>query len=416
MHGLPARDLSRHSAEGSDRSRPDSGVVVPMRQQVRVYEHTGEFLRDQQPRVPVYLFCPEYLKRQAETFLGGFGGLVSYAVKANPHPLVLEALSESGVRAFDVASPREIHLAQALGIGVQVHYNNPVKCPRDIAAAFEDLAVRSFALDDRLELDKLRTCVDAGAGVELSVRYRLDGGSAWYDFGSKFGATPRDAAELLRMVATAGFEPSLAFHPGSQCSDPSSYARHIQAAAEIAREANVTIHRLNVGGGFPVPYRDCEVPALQRFFTTIDAAVSDAFGSSPPALVCEPGRAIAAPTTSLVCRVTHRRANGNLFLNDGIYGGLMEQLLVPLRSPVRAWREGELLAGRTREVTVFGPTCDCADRLPHPIPLPRDIQTGDWVEFGMAGAYGSATATGFNGFRSDTYVQVRRGFPLDTDS
>jgi ornithine decarboxylase len=285
---------------------------------------------------------------------------------------------------------------------VQVHYNNPIKSYDDIATAYGGLGVRSFALDDCMELAKLRGAVARAGDVEASVRFRLSEANAWYDFGTKFGATPREAITLLRWVAAAGFKPSLAFHPGSQCSDPGSYARHIETAGEIAREARVRIHRLNVGGGFPVSYRDCH------------QAVEATFGADRPALLCEPGRAMAAPTTSLLVRVIHRRANGCLFLNDGIYGGLMEQLLVPLRPPARAWRDGEILDGPRTEFTVFGPTCDSADRLPEPVPLPEDMERGDWIEFGMAGAYGSATATRFNGFRSERYVQVRRGFPTAT--
>ena len=44
------------------------------------------------------------------------------------------------------------------------------------------------------------------------------------------------------------------------------------------------------------------------------------------------------------------------------------------------------------------------------MPLPDEIDSGDWVEFGLLGAYGSATATRFNGFRSEHYVEVEDGF------
>lgn len=45
-----------------------------------------------------------------------------------------------------------------------------------------------------------------------------------------------------------------------------------------------------------------------------------------------------------------------------------------------------------------------------PVPLPECLAAGDWLEFGLAGAYGSATATRFNGFRSDQYLHVRCAF------
>ena len=38
--------------------------------------------------------------------------------------------------------------------------------------------------------------------------------------------------------------------------------------------------------------------------------------------------------------------------------------------------------------------------------LPEELRTGDYIEFGLQGAYGSATTTSFNGFSSCTYVNV----------
>ena len=49
-------------------------------------------------------------------------------------------------------------------------------------------------------------------------------------------------------------------------------------------------------------------------------------------------------------------------------------------------------------LSFYGPTCDDADYMKGPFLLPADIQSGDYIEIGMLGAYGSAMKTGFNGF------------------
>ena len=41
-----------------------------------------------------------------------------------------------------------------------------------------------------------------------------------------------------------------------------------------------------------------------------------------------------------------------------------------------------------------------------PFMLPGDVQVGDYIEIGMLGAYGAAMRTGFNGFTSETVVEV----------
>ena len=55
---------------------------------------------------------------------------------------------------------------------------------------------------------------------------------------------------------------------------------------------------------------------------------------------------------------------------------------------------------------VYGPTCDTLDRLPHLITLPTDIQLGDYIEFGLMGAYTNANRTEFNGFFPNDFVEI----------
>ena len=62
-------------------------------------------------------------------------------------------------------------------------------------------------------------------------------------------------------------------------------------------------------------------------------------------------------------------------------------------------------------MTVFGPTCDSLDKLPKPVPLPSDIQEGDWIEIGTMGAYSNCVRTAFNGFYPDTFVSITDGVP-----
>ena len=47
---------------------------------------------------------------------------------------------------------------------------------------------------------------------------------------------------------------------------------------------------------------------------------------------------------------------------------------------------------------VFGPTCDSIDRLPDALPLPGDMEEGDYVLFDGMGAYSRSLTTRFNGY------------------
>ena len=125
-------------------------------------------------------------------------------------------------------------------------------------------------------------------------------------------------------------------------------------------------------------------------------------------MLSEPGRALVAEGVSLVTQVILRR-NDELFINDGIYGSLSEPGASDgkVHFPVRALRSDRREFGNeTRPFKLFGPTCDGADALPVPFELPADIQIGDWIEFGMLGAYSLANRTSFNGFYPETMVEI----------
>ncbi len=344
------------------------------------------------PDEPVFLFHPGRVMEVAREFLTGFPGLVTYAVKANPAPEMIRVLHAAGITAFDVASPAEMALVRAEAPGAILHYHNPVRSAAEIVAGLEAGCV-SWSVDRMAELEKL---AGLPRGTEIAVRLKLPVAGAAYDFGAKFGATPEQAVQLLRRVEALGFTPSITFHPGTQCTSPAPWGRYINEAAAVARSAGVTLHRLNVGGGFPA-HRDTGKPDLQAIFDTIREAAQGAF-DSPPELVCEPGRALAAEALTLATRVkgVHDEA---VFLNDGVYGGLAEWRDIAPMDRVRAIsRSGAPLTGAQTRRVVFGPTCDSIDRLPELLPLPCDLAEGDYLLFEGMGAYSRALVTGFNGY------------------
>jgi len=212
-------------------------------------------------------------------------------------------------------------------------------------------------------------------------------------------------------VSAAGYRCGLTFHPGSQSTDAGAYREYIEKAAENVKAAGVAIVSLNVGGGFPSRYLGESLPDLQDYFSAIGDAFDSAFGGTETTLISEPGRCLVDSCISLLCQVKHRRDDHTVFINDGVYGGFMEQLFSPIVHPVRAFRGAEALTGDCAPFTVWGPTCDSIDILAHKPMLPEDVAEGDWIEFGLMGGYGSSTATEFNGFTSNRYVFVDEGFP-----
>ena len=362
-----------------------------------------EYLQAISPHHPVHFFCPRQLSATVTAFQRGFPGMVTFAVKANPMTRVLRHLIKSGLPGFDVASVAEITAICRETTTAALHYNNPVRDPVEIAAALR-AGVRSFAVDAPEELAKLRAA-GAPATTEVSVRFKLPMRAAAYDFGTKFGAPPAMAEDLLRAVATAGFRPSLTFHTGTQCTDPGAFARHIATAARISAQSGVVVDRLNVGGGFPSA-RQGPV-ALDRYFQAIRDAVA-AFPGPGPDLLCEPGRGMVADAFALAARVKARRGVATVFLNDGIYGSLSEFPSIGLPRYQVLSSDGPARTGPAQDFRIFGPTCDALDVLPGVSPLPVDVADGDYILFQSMGAYVAGVSTRFNGYGDRQQVTVTR--------
>lgn len=358
------------------------------------------YLARERPDDPVFFFCPMRLGQVAARFLDGFPGLVTYAVKANPSPEMIDGLVAQGLRSFDVASPAEMALVRAHCPDAALHYHNPVRSGSEIAEGLAQGCI-SWSVDRLSELEKLS---GLPVGTEIAVRLKLPVAGAAYDFGAKFGAEPAGAVALLKRVAEMSLTPSLTFHPGTQCHSGAAWERYIDASAEVARQAGVRLHRLNVGGGFPSDRGDGS-PDLEAIFAAIARAVEAHFEEAPQ-LVCEPGRALSAEAFMLALRVKAVERDA-VFLNDGIYGGMAEWRDMGSMQRLRVVSalglpRGEEVAPRI----VFGPTCDSIDRLPDPLPLPVTLAEGDYLVFEGMGAYSRSLVTGFNGYGAKRVVRM----------
>ncbi len=351
------------------------------------------YVKSEKPDDPVHFFHPRHLDHAVKTFQTGFGGMLTYAVKANPDPLVIARMVELGIQGFDVASPAEMALVRSVSDTVALHYNNPVRSLSEIEAA-ERHGVRSWSIDREDELAKL---AHLPKGHEIAVRLRLPVKGAAYDFGAKYGADPETAVMLLQKVRDMGLTPSMTFHPGTQCDASGVWAQYIRACADIAARAGVTLRRLNVGGGFAANRLGIS-PDLYRIFREIDQAVDEGFGANRPDLICEPGRALATEAFSLLVRVKAMDER-SMTLNDGIYGGLAEWRDLSVGNRITCFApDGTQRRADGMERIVFGPTCDSLDCLPTPLAVPGDLSPEDYILISGMGAYSQATATGFNGY------------------
>jgi len=367
-----------------------------------------DMLASLRPSYPVMCIWPERIAMTAGRFLTGFPGKVLYAVKCNPHGIVLDAMHGAGIRDFDTASLNEIALVDERFDDANCYFNHPVKSRAAIDSAVRVYGVNDFVVDHPSELAKLISV--AGPGHIIQVRLRTPGGVATFDLSAKFGADEDMGVELLREVVAQKSKAAVSFHVGSQCRKASAYAKAFEIVARVLERAGVTPEYVNVGGGFPVSDAELKAPPLEEFFAQIrESAAQYGFLGKVP-LLCEPGRGMVADAASLITQV-HLRKDNQLYLNEGIFGSLSEIVYGDMRPPLQAIRLSGPLSNEMRPFTLFGPTCDSNDVVPHQFALPKDITEGDWIEVGGVGAYSNALQSSFNGFTTDTFVAIRGTMP-----
>jgi ornithine decarboxylase len=328
---------------------------------------------------------------------------IYYAVKANPEPEVLGRLVELGA-SFDAASIFEIQQCLSAGANpAQISYGNTIKKARDIQLAYQ-LGVRLFSFDSWNELEKL--AINA-PGSRVCCRLLIETEGAEWNLGRKFGCEPEMAYDLLLASPELGLVPfGLAFHVGSQQTDPLQWDAPIQLAAGLfdrLSQAGVQLELLNLGGGFPAHYQS-SIPAESIYTDNIRESIERHFGATPPSIMLEPGRSLVADAGVLhteVVLISQKSYTEDLrwvFLDAGKFNGLIETMDECIKYRITSTHDGTA----TGPVVLAGPTCDSADILYEKIhyELPLNLRIGDRLQILSTGAYTHTYASvGFNGFR-----------------
>jgi len=372
-----------------------------------LYTSSEAVVSDLIPSNPVFCVYPHEIKSVAKRFLDGFPGDVLYAVKCNPEPHMLGALSDAGIRHFDTASLAEVAKVAEFFPNATSYFMHPVKSRAAILSAHKVYGVKYFVVDHVSELEKIASIIPPGLDTVIVVRLEVHYDGAVYELSSKFGAPLDETVVLARDILERGYNYGLSFHVGSQCLDPGGFKLGLDLVRQALLEIDSAPRCVDVGGGFPAHYVNSQGAALETYFSTIKCGLATL--SLPPdcQVMCEPGRGLCADGESLITQV-HLRKSDALYLNDGMYGSFIEEKL-GLQLPVRMVASRDFSVQQC-EFTLYGPTCDSLDVFPMKITLPANVAEGDWIEFGCIGAYGAACRTRFNGFFADTFVAVENSF------
>jgi ornithine decarboxylase len=363
----------------------------------------AQFLADSRPATPCLVLDVD---RVEENFRAIHRALplarVYYAVKANPAAPILERLVGLG-SAFDAASFEEVSMCLDAGAApAAISFGNTIKKISAIQGAYA-AGVTMFAFDSEEELEKLAR---HAPGSRVYCRLLVENKGADWPLSRKFGTTVASARDLMIRAGQMGLDPyGLSFHVGSQQMDTAAYEVAIGQVGMLftdLRDAGVNLRMVNLGGGFPVRYRD-EVPTVDQFAHAIMHAMTDHFGNDLPEILIEPGRYMVGDAGVVHAEVVlvSRRIPGDptrwVYLDIGRFGGLAETEGESIKYRIETQHDGDT----TGPVCIAGPTCDGADIMYERsnYQLPLSLEMGETVNLMSTGAYVTTYASQrFNGF------------------
>ncbi len=326
---------------------------------------------------------------------------VYFAVKACPLNEVITVLRDLGSN-FDVASRFELDQVMSLGVSAdRISYGNTIKKHGDIEYFYQK-GIRLFVTDSDTDLLNL---AKYAPGSKVFFRLLTEGRGADWPLSRKFGAHPDMIYSLILKAKELGLNPfGLSFHVGSQQRDIGQWDDAISRCKylfDAATEQEINLEMINLGGGFPAEYLEQTFP-VEEYAHEITRFLEEDFADGLPTIFLEPGRSLTADAGIIVAEVVNiatkskHSSNRWVYLDIGMFGGLIETMNESIKYPIFFDREGNV-----EEVILAGPTCDSMDILyeNYHYDMPETVEIGDKVYIFTTGAYtASYSSVYFNGF------------------
>ena len=370
---------------------------------------------EQAGRTPLFVYSRDRIAQRFETLRAAMPDRlkINYAIKANSFGPLLSFVSTLA-DGLDIASGGELELVRATGFDLgRVSFAGPGK--RDIELEAAIAAGVTLNLESEAEAGRALTIAERlGVTPRLAVRVNPD--FELKGSGMKMGGGPKpfgiDAARVpalvLHIVAAGCDFRGLHIFTGSQALSAEAVidmqAKVLDCAHRIAVDAGVTLPKLNMGGGFGIPYFPGDEPLD---IAAVGAALEERFRDLPDTLAdaelfIELGRYLVGEAGVYLTRIVDRKESyGETYLVTD--GGLHHQLaasgnfgtVVRRNYPVAI--ASRFAAEPAEEANVVGCLCTPLDRLADKAHLPR-AEVGDLVAVFCAGAYGaSASPSAFLG-------------------
>lgn len=327
--------------------------------------------------------------------------LLCFACKANSNVAVLDLLRRLG-SGLEIVSQGELLRGLKAGFDPKKIVSTGVGKQRDEIAACLKAGILQFNVESLPELERINE-VAGDVGIKAQVAFRLNpdvsgGGHHKISTGRKRDKFGMGVEMMQSAYALAGTLPhveaiGLSMHIGSQVFEVEKFKEafgRIPAVVKDLRGAGHTVSRLDIGGGFPIIYRDEKLLDLDSYAQW----VNDIIVPLDTDIIMEPGRYLVGNGGVILSEVLYvKETQDRDFL---IIDAAMNDLIRP--AMYDAYHGIEAVSGRDAQVKTYdvvGPVCETGDTFTTGRDLP-EMKAGDLCAIKSAGAYGASMASNYN--------------------
>lgn len=334
-----------------------------------------------------------------------------YAIKANPMPAVIQHLAGL-VDGFDLASGGEMRQALDTTMSADnISFAGPGKSELEISSAIASGVTLNLESETELEI---ATTSGEQQGITPKVAVRVNPDFELKASGMKMGGGPKQfgidaerVPQTLKRIAELNLD-FQGFHifSGSQNLKPEAIIeaqeKTFALAYRLADDAPGPVKKLNIGGGFGIPYFPGEQPLdISPICHRLNDLLIEKNQQMPEAkVIIELGRYIVGEAGVYVSKILDRKiSREQVFLVTN--GGLHHHLAASgnfgqiIRKNYPVLIGNKMGSADTEAASIVGPLCTPLDILGDKMELPR-ARIGDLVIVLQSGAYGfSASPHGF---------------------
>lgn len=388
---------------------------------------------------PTYVYSASAIRDSYRRLASAFAPLsphLHYAIKASPNLNLCKLLRSLGA-GMDVVSGGEMERAWLAGTPMsEIVFAGVGKSDAEIRAALDgrfsplresasslgapDPASRGpvglFNIESESELaaiarlaeqmgNRARACVRVNPNVDPQTHEYTTTGKQENKFGIDHDRVPAlfDEWRDHRGVELVG----LHVHIGSPVPKVEPYVEAVEAMLGLIRELGARGHRvevLDLGGGWPISYRDAEVPPIEDYAARL-VPLLEPSARAGLQIVLEPGRSLLGNSGVLLTRVQHVKkarvktfvicdAGMNDLIRPALYRAFHFMWPVDWSGAPPVWGEKPDVAD-LRCCDVVGPICETGDFFARDRYLP-EIAPGALLAVFSAGAYGISMSSHYN--------------------